>query len=95
MKRLAFGLGMALLLAACGGNKPRSPIDGTWHAVSTGGNGMGQFDFTITLTSTGNNGRSVTNSTLRGSISCFLLQPNISGTFNGTTGAFQLTMTGP
>src|SRR5437764_652339 len=95
MKRLAFGLAMALLLAACGGgNKPRSPIDGTWHAVGTGGNGMGGFDFTITLTATSNNGLIVTNSTYTGSALCFLVQPDISGTFNGTTGAFQLTMTG-
>jgi ABC-type glycerol-3-phosphate transport system substrate-binding protein len=95
MKRFAFVLGMALLLAACGGgNKPRSPIDGTWHAVGTGGNGMGGFDFTITLTATSNNGLSVTNSTFSGSSLCFLAQPDISGTFNGTTGAFQLTVTG-
>lgn len=95
MKRLAFGLGMALLLAACGcGNNTHSPIDGTWHAVGTGGNGMGQFDFTITLSSTSNNGLSVTNSTFSGSPLCFLAQPDISGTFNGTTGAFQLTMLG-
>src|SRR5438046_10720962 len=94
MKRLAFGLGMALLLAACGGgNKPHSPIDGTWHAVGTGGNGMGRFDFTISLSSTSNNGLSVTNSTFI-PFCPFLAQPDISGTFNGTTGAFQLTISG-
>jgi len=68
MKTLAFALGMALLLAACGGNKPRSPIDGTWHAVGTGGTGQnGQFDFTITPSATSNNGLNITNSTFPGS----------------------------
>jgi hypothetical protein len=98
MKSLAFCLGMALMLAACGGgNKPRSPIDGTWHAVGTGGtgqNGLGPFDFTITLTATSNNGLSITNSTFPGSTLCFLDPSDISGTFNAATGAFQLTMSG-
>ncbi len=95
MKKRTFALGVTLLLAACGsGNKPHSPIDGTWHAVGTGGNGMGQFDFTITLSSTSNNRLSVTNSTFTGSALCFLVQPDISGTFNGTTDAFQLTISG-
>jgi len=54
----------------------------------------GQFDFTITLSSTSNNGLNITNSTFPGSNLCFLDPSGISGTFNAATGAFHLAMSG-
>ena len=60
MTRFALALGLVLLLGACGGNP--SVIDGTWTAVLSGAQQIyTPTAITLTLTSTGNNGLSVTN----------------------------------
>ena len=93
MRRLASVLSLALLLAACG-NNPHSAIDGTWTVYGTGGsNGTNGFHFSFTLTSTSNNGLSVTNfSVIALPGQCLLVPPTFSGTFNAATDTFQLTI---
>lgn len=94
MKRLTIVLGLAVLLAAC--SSDHSSINGTWSAALSG---TEQFDFTTTLTSTSNNGLSVTNLSFNTQSACFPGTPTatgafvVAGTFNGvSTGGFQLTV---
>lgn len=94
MKRLTIVLGLAILLAACGSN--HSEINGTWTAALSG---TEQFNFTTNLTSTSNNGLSVTNLSFNTQSPCFPGTTTatgafvVSGTLNGVSaGGFQLTV---
>ena len=92
MTRFALALGLVLLLGACGGNP--SVIDGTWTAVLSGAQQIyTPTAITFTLTSTGNNGLSVTNLPASALGYCFFGAFSSSGsTFNDLTGGFQLTL---